>query len=175
VLLCAALILAAQSPLSAQEVRVSSRPYAPSPFVLRVDTNLVETGVVVRDYRGHAIAGLTQGDFKILDDGKEREITAFSVETSASARKSIGTVSGATPASPAATEQPPQPPSATPAIGPRYVALLFDDVHTRHGDLAHARVAAERFVREALQPGDRVAILPLPGPGFWRLPRTPRS
>jgi VWFA-related protein len=163
VLFCAALILAAQSPLSAQEVRVSSRPYAPSPFVLRVDTNLVETGVVVRDYRGHAIAGLTQGDFKIFDDGKEREITAFSVETSASARKSIATASGVAPASPAATEQPPQPPSATPVIEPRYVALLFDDVHTRHGDLAHARVAAERFVREALQPGDRVAIFTTSG------------
>ena len=69
-LLWAALILAAQPPAPAQEVRVSSRPYAPSPFVLRVDTNLVETGVVVRDRNGHAIAGLTQGDFKIFDDGK---------------------------------------------------------------------------------------------------------
>jgi Mg-chelatase subunit ChlD len=43
-------------------------------------------------------------------------------------------------------------------VEPRYVALLFDDVHIRQGDLSHARVAAERFVRDALQPGDRVAI-----------------
>jgi VWFA-related protein len=43
------------------------------------------------------------------------------------------------------------------------VALLFDDVHTRHADMSHARVAAERFVREALQPGDRVAIFTTSG------------
>src|ERR1039458_8263472 len=76
-----ALILAVLHSVRAQEVRVSSRPYTPSPFGLRVDTNLVETGVVVRDYKGHAVAGLTQVDFKIFDDGKAREITAFSVET----------------------------------------------------------------------------------------------
>ncbi len=52
-------------------------------------------------------------------------------------------------------------------VEPRYVALLFDDVHIRHGELMHARAAAERFVREALQPGDRVAIyIPPPEPGF---------
>src|ERR1039458_59194 len=49
------------------------------------------------------------------------------------------------------------------AARPRYVALLFDDVHTRHADMSHARVAAERFVGEALQPGDRVAIFTTSG------------
>ena len=159
VLLWAAPILAAQRPAHAQEVRVSSRPYTPSPFVLRVDTNLVETGVVVRERSGHAIAGLTQGDFKVFDDGKVREITAFSVETSSGARKLAATSSGAPPASPGTTAQPP----TRPAVEARYLALLFDDVHTRQGDVSHARVAAERFVREALQPGDRVAIFTTSG------------
>jgi VWFA-related protein len=162
-LLWAALILAAQPPASAQEVRVSSRPYAPSPFVLRVDTDLVETGAVVRDRNGHAIAGLTQGDFKIFDDGKAREITAFSVETSTTARKPAATPAGWVSASPGTTEQPPQQPAAKPLVEPRYVALLFDDVHTRQGDVSRARVAAERFVQEALQPGDRVAIFTTSG------------
>jgi VWFA-related protein len=157
---CAALILAAQSPVSAQEVRVSSRPYAPSPFVLRVDTNLVETGVVVRDYRGHAIAGLPQSDFKIFDDGKEREITAFSVETSTSARTPTFSPTDRTST---AVDTAAQQPVGKPVVEPRYVALLFDDVHTHQGDLNHARVAAERFVREALQPGDRVAIFTTSG------------
>jgi VWFA-related protein len=148
-------MLAVQAPLAAQEVRVSSRPYAPSPFVLRVDANLVEAGVVVRDRDGHAVAGLTQGDFKILDDGKVREITAFSVETSSSARKPPATPDGVA-STPADTKS--QQPAAKPAVEARYVALLFDDVHTRQSDFSHARVAAERFVREALQPSDRVAI-----------------
>jgi VWFA-related protein len=152
-----ALILAVLHSVRAQEVRVSSRPYTPSPFVLRVDTNLVETGVVVRDYKGHAVAGLTQVDFKIFDDGKAREITAFSVETFAA---------GAPPAVPPGGDRAPSDAAAAPvkaAAKPRYVALLFDDVHTRHADMSHARVAAERFVREALQPGDRVAIFTTSG------------
>jgi VWFA-related protein len=147
VLLFAALTLAAP----AQEVRVSSRTYTPSTLVLRVDAKLVEAGVVVRDRNGHAIGGLTRGDFRIFDDGKEREITAFSVETSTGP----GNLAAVPPAGSAA-----QTPHATaqPATEPRNVALLFDDVDTRQGDLMHARVAAERFVREALRPGDRVAI-----------------
>lgn len=136
---------------------MSSRPYTPSPLVLRVDTNLVETGVVVRDRNGHAIAGLTQADFKIFDDGKEREITAFSMETSTGAGILVDAPSGRPAASPA-TAQPPQPPSARSVAAPRFVALLFDDVHTRQSDLSHTQVAAERFVREAFEPGDHVAI-----------------
>src|SRR5580658_1715037 len=162
----AAPILAAQSLARAQEVRVSSRPYTPSPFVLRVDTKLVESVVVVRDYRGHTIAGLTQGDFKILDDGKERQITAFSMETSTGAGKAA-TASGGASTTPGTAEQPaPQPfpqPAAKPAVEARYVALLFDDAHIRQTDFGHARVAAERFVREALQPGDRVAVFTTSG------------
>ncbi len=53
------------------------------------------------------------------------------------------------------------PPKATPET--RYVALLFDDVHTSQGDVSHARVAAVRFVKEALQAGDRVAIFTTSG------------
>jgi hypothetical protein len=154
----------------AQEVRVSSRPYAPSPFSLRVDSSLVQTGVVVRDGHGDAIAGLTQGDFKILDDGQDRAITTFSIERSVTGGKPVSGPSGGPSVSSGA------PAAAIPVVEPRYVALLFDDVHIRHGELMHARAAAERFVREALQPGDRVAIyIPPPEPGFWHLPRTSRS
>ena len=72
-------ILAAQT--APQEVRVSSRPYAaPSPYALRIETRLVDVGVVVRDAQGRAVAGLKQGDFQVLDDGKERAITSFMVD-----------------------------------------------------------------------------------------------
>jgi VWFA-related protein len=150
--LCAATILRAQQP----EVRVSSRTYTPPPpYALRVESRLVETGVVVRDQEGRAIAGLNKGDFKILDDGKEREITAFAVETSSRA----GPPPALPPSAPSAVVDPPRVPARPPAAAkPRYVALLFDDVSTRQGDLSRTRLAAVRFVKEGLRPGDRAGI-----------------
>src|ERR1700683_3809871 len=64
------------------EIRVSSHAYvAASPYSIRVETKLVELNVAVRDWNGRAIHGLTRGDFRIYDEGKEREIAAFSEES----------------------------------------------------------------------------------------------
>jgi VWFA-related protein len=40
----------------------------------------------------------------------------------------------------------------------RFIALFFDDMHTDPGDFARVRKAAEAFVKDSLQPEDRVAI-----------------
>lgn len=137
-------------------MRVSSRPYvAPSPYSLRVETRLVDVGVVVRDAQGKTVAGMKQEDFQVLDEGRERAITSFQVD---SAR-----ASHATPAPPKAESAPSA--GAAPARGPltarppRYVVLFFDDSNTSSGDLIHAQIAARRFVKEALSPADRVAIM----------------
>src|SRR5580704_13440129 len=78
-------ILAASACLvSAQqtdEVRVSAHAYAQPQLHLTAQANLVQLEVVVRDPRGHAVGGLKQGDFEVLDEGKPREIAAFSVLT----------------------------------------------------------------------------------------------
>ena len=50
--------LAVLAAAQAQEVRISAKPYVPAPEALRVETDLIEVGVVVRDHDGHAIAGL---------------------------------------------------------------------------------------------------------------------
>jgi VWFA-related protein len=146
--LCMATRLWAQTP-GPDEIRVSSRPYVSAQNSIKVQSNLVEVDVVVRDAHGKPVAGLAQANFEIYDDGKVRAIAAFSVETLAksaggsnpSASSSIGTTAG-----PAA------------AAVPRFIALFFDDVNTNSGDLAHAKLAAIRFVKEALTPTDRVAI-----------------
>ena len=54
------------------EIRVSSHAYvATSPYSIRVETKLVELSVAVRDWNGHALAGLSE-EFHIYDEGKER-------------------------------------------------------------------------------------------------------
>src|ERR1700733_7060914 len=63
------------------EVRVSAHAYAQPQLHLTAQANLVQLEVVVRDPRGHAGGGLKQGDFEVLDEGKPRDIAAFSVVT----------------------------------------------------------------------------------------------
>ena len=45
---------------------------------INVTTRLVQVMAIVRDKRG-AVDGLTQSDFTILDNGKPRQISVFSV------------------------------------------------------------------------------------------------
>jgi VWFA-related protein len=138
----------AQAQWQPDEVRSTNHIYEPpSPVTLRVQSSLVEVGVVVRDAGGRVVGGLQRSSFRIFDDGKERAVTAFSVETS-SARTATAKN---TPASPA-------PNPAQPGAAGRSVILFFDDLNTAAGDLARTRLPARRFVAEALDPGDRVAI-----------------
>lgn len=125
VVLLPALVCARQA-AAPDEIRVSSRAYVPpSPYSIRVDTKLVELNVAVRDWNGRALHGLTRGDFRIYDEGKEREIAAFSEESTAgSAPSEPSTIA----ASPGVTAPAKTPESAPPA---RFVALFIDDVNAK--------------------------------------------
>ncbi len=146
---CAIAIHAQESRLP-PEVRVSAKPYAPGSLTLRAESDLVEVGTVVRGHNGHAIPGLGQKDFQLLDQGAPREITYFAVESGAGVAASPLTGTRA----PAIT---PQSPSMA-ARPPRFIALFFDDLNTNGVDLQHAQTAARRFVNEGLDAGDRVAM-----------------
>jgi hypothetical protein len=69
------------TPLAAQEapkeVAIRTHPYTPPSAVLRANTSLVETPLVVRDPSGRTVPGLHAGDFDVLDDGVPRKIVSF--------------------------------------------------------------------------------------------------
>jgi VWFA-related protein len=151
---CLILMAAAQT-LSPGEVRVSSRPYRPESQVLRAESRLVQVEVVVRDSRGHAVAGLTKDDFALFDSGHPRDISEFSVEKFNVASPSATTTIAST-APPGVSGKP----STTKQVpGPaRWIALFFDDINTPSGDLVRAKIAANRFINEATQNGDRIGM-----------------
>ena len=49
--------------------------------VIKIDTDLVPVNVTVTDAKGHLIRDLRKEDFKLFEDGVERPITSFNVET----------------------------------------------------------------------------------------------
>lgn len=138
--------------LTQDELKVGSRPYAPqTENALRVQTNLVEVRVVVRDAKGQPVAGLRPEDFNVFDNGKLQTISLFAVETSPPH------ASAAAPqASPAADPPAPAPAGAT--RSPRFVALFFDDLNMGTADAVYTRKAAEQFIAGGLEPGDRVGV-----------------
>ncbi|HET9400978.1 MAG TPA: VWA domain-containing protein, partial [Candidatus Acidoferrales bacterium] len=148
----AAALLFSQS-LAPDEVRVSSRPFVPqSATALRVTSQFVEVGAVVRDTRGRAIAGLKQSDFQILDDNKPQTIATFSIETLTSNEPPPDSSPATSSASPTAAA--PAPSSRR----PRNVAIYFDDIHTDSGDFERAKIAASSLVKNGVQSNDRLAI-----------------
>ncbi len=157
--------LAAQG-LSPDEVKVTSRPYAPqAQSVFRVDTKSVDIGVVVRDSHGRAISGLTKDNFQIHDNGKEREIGSFAVDSSAGPAAQA-TAPQASPSLPEPVEKSDAPAKSAPSRQ-QFIALYIDDVNAKDGqhlnDLKQTQDAAQKFVKEALKPEVQIGIFTASG------------
>jgi VWFA-related protein len=148
---CFTVLFTAVCCLQAQdEVRVSSHAYVPA---WRVDSRLVEIAAVVRDGHGKAVAGLTREDFRVLDDGKERLIDHFSVENMVEESLS---------------DHPPRSaPEALKSGVRRFLALFIDDINGKDealaADLPRTRIAAVKFIREALKADIRIGVFTTSG------------
>lgn len=106
---------------------------------IRVD--LIEVPVTVVDRSGNPVRGLTKENFRILDDGKEREITGFDmIDLSLKEQTALAQMN------PAAR---------------RNFMLLFDLSFTSPRSLANAQEAATNFVKKSVLPRDRVAVATL--------------
>src|ERR1035438_7317406 len=138
----------------ASEAEVSTHD---EPVTFKVQSNLVEVPVVVRDRHGHAIGSLRKDDFRVFDKGKRQEITKFSVQKAEGplphGRGSVtsDSATGGTVTSGLVTP-------GSPALPNRFVAFVFDDVNIHFEDLPQVRAAVVKYLRSSLGPGDRVAL-----------------
>ena len=146
--------LAGQGPAD-DEIRILRRPYFPRATPgLRVQAELVEVRVVVRDRERKPVAGLGQEDFQILDAGKPQAISTFIVDQRPAPAPTPADAQPALPSSGGAETTPVQPLESQ----PRYIAFFFDDWNMPLGDLGPARTAVEKFVQEGMRPGDQVGV-----------------
>ena len=134
------------------------------PVTFKVQSNLVEVPVIVRDRHGHAVGNLGKDDFRLFDKGKRQEITKFSVQQTAApqAHAANAHAKGA-PAEDAHAPGISNGAAAPPVFPNRFVAFLFDDLHIHFEDLPQVRAAVERYVHSSLGPQDRVALFTTSG------------
>lgn len=123
------------------------------PFNLRVERNVVQVRVVVRNKHGRPIPNLVKGDFLLFDNGKPQVITNFSVENARGAAAPAKNSPGTSVA----------PPPKSTSIPTRFVGLLFDDMDMKSEQIARVRTAAEHFLDSSLKPGDRVGLFTTSG------------
>jgi len=114
-------------------------------ITFRERVNLVSVPVVVRDAKGRAVDKLAQEDFQLTDGGKAQTVSRFSVENYGEEKRKP-----AAAAAPGAATPPAEMPG-------RFVALVFDDLHTKFADLVWARQATEKFL-SSQPPTERFAL-----------------
>ncbi|MGD0346198.1 MAG: VWA domain-containing protein [Terracidiphilus sp.] len=147
-------------PLPAQSPsQVSATPQGG--FVFKTNADLVLTNVVARDAKtGELVKDLKQSDFKIYENGREQQITAFDFES----------VDMATPLKEATVSGLAAGPTGSKAVvvakpeelrNHRLIVMFFDLTSMQPEDLERSVEAAQTFLKTRLQPADLVALVSL--------------
>jgi len=148
--------------LSLSTFAQNSRPAKPSPTpdeVIRVETNLAQTDVIVVDKKGQVVSGLKPPDFELRVDEKIQPITAFDEVISGSSIEEKGLDS--TPALKAtATASAPENPEQR---SRPFIFFFVDDVHLSADGFTRARSLLMDFLNNQMKPNDRVAIVSTSG------------
>jgi VWFA-related protein len=119
---------------------------------IRITSRIVYVDVVVHDSGGRLVRGLTQSDFKVLEDGTAQTVDYFVAHTYE--------VAGEHPAPPPAHAKTDF--SNVPVTGPAGSVnmILFDMVNTAPADQQYARQKMLDFLK-SLPPGQQVALFVL--------------
>jgi VWFA-related protein len=130
-------------------------------YVMRAESDLVLTNVVVRDSKsGEIVRGLKPSDFTVLEDGKPQQISSFDFESVDMAKPlNEATISGLASSATGKT--------ATSGVRPedlkdhRLIVFFFDLTSMQPEDIERAVEAAREFLTHKMQPADLVALVSL--------------
>ena len=148
-------------PLPAQQSASGQSSSQDLGYVLKAESDLVLTNVVVRDAKtGNIVTGLKQSDFTVLEDGKPQQIASFDFESVDMAKPlNEATISGLASSATGKT--------ATSGVRPedlkdhRLIVFFFDLTSMQPEDLDRAIDAAREFLTHKMQPADLIALVSL--------------
>lgn len=121
--------------------------------VIRISTELVQTGVVVLDKQGRFVEGLKPGQFQLRVDGKPVELSFFervTAGTGGEEKIEFAARRGAAAGTPA-------PPGEASYRG-RMIIFFIDDLHLSAESVLNTRKAILDFIENQMGPDDQVAI-----------------
>lgn len=149
-------------PLSAQQSDQAPANQATGQnYVLKVNSDLVLTNVIVRDKKtGEAVRGLTANDFSIYENGKLQKISSFDFQNiDQAAPLNEATISGK---SPILNSQAPISVATEEELrNHRLIVMFFDLTSMQVEDLDRSVEAAKNYVNKQMQPADLVALVSL--------------
>ena len=148
---------AAQRPAPSQSPTPGTQPAE----VVTINTELVQTDVMVFDKSGRLVEGLSPDEFVLTLDGKPQPISFFeSIKTGSSqeAAQLKRTRAAANP------NQKSEPAGLAGVTRPGRVILFFvDDVHLSTASLTRTRKALSEFIDHRMHDGDQIAIVSTSG------------
>jgi VWFA-related protein len=155
ILLCGLILWAGLMPaaMRAQQPSPAPTPNEPRDDVIRINTDLVQTDVVVMDRAGRFVEGLQREQFELRVDNKPQTISFFDLITSGSAAedRQLAAASGKSPV--AAT-----PEKLTSVEQRRAIGFFIDDMHMTAESIGQARKLLLNFIDKDMRTGDQVLI-----------------
>ena len=121
--------------------------------VLRVNTDLVQSPVMIFDKQGHFVDGLQREQFELLVDGHPQAITFFDRVTAGTPAEALK-FENARKAAGAPTVGPPTKGS----VYGRTLIFFVDDLHLSAESINRTRAALLTFINESMGQNDRVLI-----------------
>ena len=124
-----------------------ARPRQEEEETVRIESELIQTGVTVFDKQGRFVEGLRQEDFELTGEGRPVPLSFFERSVPSSSPTNAAGRGAAKNAEPNA------------AAGGRTVIFFADDLHLSFADRKIARDLIEHFVEEELTGEDRAAVI----------------
>jgi VWFA-related protein len=145
-------------------VRAVESALTPPESTIKVDVRQVLVPVVVTDRDGHHVAGLTQADFKVFEDGVEQKIAAFSVESSGLQQAVAAAPSPSTFVSPpptaVQTPAPSPPPSSHTSVRRTYL-IVIDTLHSAFNHFKAAQDALTKLFQDEHSADSQYVVMAL--------------
>lgn len=146
-----AVVLMSVVPSSGLLITAQQKPNE-DPDVVRVKTDLVQTGVTVFDKQGRFVDGLRADQFELKVDGSPVALTFFDRVTAGSTteeKQLTAMVQGNAPAT--------NPTQAVKYRG-RMIVFFVDDMHLRAQSVTRTRKLINDFIDNQMDPDDQVAV-----------------